>query len=61
LDFLQQEWTKEREKAMEDFRKYTVLWRQAAPPKPGIIFANNPRVCLCKNPPDVVVGLFSLA
>jgi hypothetical protein len=61
LDFLQQEWTKEGEKAMEDSRKYTVLLRQAAPAQSGIIFVNNPRMCLCKNPLDVVAGLFFLA
>ncbi len=61
LDFLQQEWTKEGEKAMEDFRKNTVLWRQAAPPKAGILCVNNPRMCLCKNLLDAVPGLFCLA
>jgi hypothetical protein len=41
-------------------KNYYILWRQAAPSKSGIIFVNNPQMRLCKNPPDVLAGLFGL-
>jgi hypothetical protein len=59
LDFLQQEWTKEGKGGFQKI--YSIVAASRSCYKSGIIFVNNPRMCLCKNPPDLVVGLFCLA